>query len=167
MVDAREEKPASDSKLEISNFKEICEGKARVLFPQANTVFYNNVQVFNRDLSVAVIKLFAKQFQQEKEQKVAEKHKKQPANKTITSKEALLNESKKDESENTKSEKKLNVLEALSASGLRAIRYALEIPALTDLIANDLSKEAVNSIERNIKHNNVGSKVKSSLSDAR
>ena len=161
MADTREEK--SNSKIEISDYKEICEGKARVLFPQANTVFYNNVQVFNRDLSVAVIKLFAKQFQQEKQRKVAEKRK-QPSS---TNKEPYETESKENECENNNNENKLSVLEALSASGLRAIRYALEIPALTDLIANDLSKEAVKSIERNINHNDVGSKVKSSLSDAR
>ena len=61
----------------------------------------------------------------------------------------------------------ITLLEALSATGLRAIRYALEIQDLSKLIANDLSKEAVKTIERNITHNNVGKLVKSSLSDAR
>jgi tRNA (guanine26-N2/guanine27-N2)-dimethyltransferase len=37
------------------------EGRAQVLFPSQKDVFYNPVQEFNRDLSIAVIKLQAKQ----------------------------------------------------------------------------------------------------------
>lgn len=147
-------------------FNEICEGRAKVLFPKGNTVFYNNVQVFNRDLSVAVIKLFSKIFKQEKEQKLANKIKQDDK----STKSNLEDEDVADSSNQPDGFKKdinITVLEALSASGLRAIRYALEIPILTNLIANDLSKEAVASIDRNINHNGVGDKVKSSLSDAR
>ncbi|XP_066930954.1 tRNA (guanine(26)-N(2))-dimethyltransferase-like [Clytia hemisphaerica] len=151
MADPREEKD-SDSKKDISDFKEVCEGKAKILFPVGNTVFYNNVQVFNRDLSVAVIKLFAKEFKKEKEKKKKSQRK---------------NDNDKPDNVNpVEPSIKISVLEALSASGLRAIRYSLEIADLTHLIANDLSKEAVKSIERNINHNCVAEKVKSSLSDA-
>ena len=37
------------------------EGRAQVLFPSKKDVFYNPVQEFNRDLSIAVIKLHASQ----------------------------------------------------------------------------------------------------------
>ncbi len=43
------------------------EGKAKVLFPSQKDVFYNPVQEFNRDLSIAVIKLHAKQLRRARE----------------------------------------------------------------------------------------------------
>ena len=59
------------------------------------------------------------------------------------------------------------ILDALSATGLRALRYAKEIPFATSIIANDLSPEAVKSIELNIDHNGVGEIVHSNVGDAR
>ena len=59
------------------------------------------------------------------------------------------------------------ILDALSASGLRALRYAKEIPFSTTIIANDLSSTAVKSIEANIDYNNVRDKVHSNVGDAR
>jgi len=47
------------------------------------------------------------------------------------------------------------VLEALSATGLRAIRYFKEIPGLSYVVANDLSQDAVHSIERNVLYNGL------------
>ncbi|KIW66354.1 N2,N2-dimethylguanosine tRNA methyltransferase [Phialophora macrospora] len=60
-----------------------------------------------------------------------------------------------------------SILDALSATGLRALRYAKEIPFATNIIANDLSQASVESIELNIKHNQVEDKVQSNLGDAR
>ena len=40
-------------------FVTIKEGKAEILFPSSNEVFYNPVQEFNRDLSTAVLRLFS------------------------------------------------------------------------------------------------------------
>jgi len=51
------------------------------------------------------------------------------------------------------------ILDALSATGLRAIRYAKEISAVTLVTANDLSPSAVNSIRTNVKYNQVEAKV--------
>jgi tRNA (guanine26-N2/guanine27-N2)-dimethyltransferase len=45
------------------------------------------------------------------------------------------------------------ILDALSASGLRALRYAKELPFVTSITANDLSADAVASIKVNIEHN--------------
>ena len=60
----------------------------------------------------------------------------------------------------------VKILEALSATGLRSIRYAKEISGVKEIIANDLSKRAVDSIQSNIKANEVDNLVTSSHSDA-
>ena len=44
----------------------------------------------------------------------------------------------------------LRLLEALSASGLRAIRYAQEVEGLAPLVANDFSNTAVELIRKNV-----------------
>ena len=47
------------------------------------------------------------------------------------------------------------MLEALSATGLRSIRYFKEIPGLSHIVANDLSEDAVRAIERNVRDNGL------------
>ncbi|KAG6006303.1 hypothetical protein E4U21_007185 [Claviceps maximensis] len=58
------------------------------------------------------------------------------------------------------------ILDALSASGLRALRYALEIPFVTSVTANDLSPSATESIKQNADHNGVTDKLKATNDDA-
>lgn len=60
----------------------------------------------------------------------------------------------------------MRVLEALSATGLRSIRYAKEVPGIKQIIANDLSPSAVKSIEKNIGLNNVESLITASEANA-
>ncbi|CAG0896765.1 unnamed protein product [Darwinula stevensoni] len=62
--------------------------------------------------------------------------------------------------------KGLRILEALAASGLRSIRFAKEVEGIAEIIANDLSHSAVESITKNIKHNHVESLVTPSCKDA-
>ncbi|KAK7340684.1 hypothetical protein VNO77_21394 [Canavalia gladiata] len=61
------------------------------------------------------------------------------------------------------------VLEALSASGLRALRYAREIEGIGQVVALDNDKASVEACRRNIKFNGsvACSKVESHLADAR
>lgn len=59
------------------------------------------------------------------------------------------------------------ILDALSATGLRALRYAKEIPFVTSITANDLSDEATASIKVNIQHNKLEDRVSAIKSDAR
>ncbi|KAL5739265.1 hypothetical protein ACOSP7_028181 [Xanthoceras sorbifolium] len=61
------------------------------------------------------------------------------------------------------------VLEALSASGLRALRYAREVEGISQVVALDNDKVSVESCRRNIKFNGsvACSKVESHLADAR
>ena len=49
----------------------------------------------------------------------------------------------------------VRVLEALSATGLRAVRYAREIEGLGAVVANDFSAEAVEAIKRNVEFNGL------------
>lgn len=60
----------------------------------------------------------------------------------------------------------LEILEALAATGLRAIRYALEVPGVKQIYANDISKTAVQIMNQNIEENNVNNLVTSTLYDA-
>jgi tRNA (guanine26-N2/guanine27-N2)-dimethyltransferase len=58
------------------------------------------------------------------------------------------------------------ILDALSATGLRALRFAQEIPFVTSVIANDMSEKATASIALNIKHNKLEDKVKANTGNA-
>lgn len=60
----------------------------------------------------------------------------------------------------------IKILEALSATGLRSIRYAREIPGVKEITANDLSEDAVETIKKNIEHNGVEDMVTTTMSDA-
>lgn len=55
--------------------------------------------------------------------------------------------------------KKLDVCEPLSATGVRGIRYALETNAVGRLVLNDISKQAVELIRRNLDLNGVIAEV--------
>lgn len=49
----------------------------------------------------------------------------------------------------------LRVLDALSASGVRALRYAQEVEQVTDVTANDTNPAAVENIQENIQENHT------------
>ncbi|RHY33853.1 hypothetical protein DYB32_001366 [Aphanomyces invadans] len=124
----------------------ISEGRAKILFPKGNQVFYNKVQVLNRDLSIAVINQFAHE----------------------RAKEAILKQRKREKNEDVPTEdevqayvrenadtKGLKIFEALAASGLRSIRYLQEIEGVKSILVNDLEPAAVISIKRNIEYNHL------------
>lgn len=58
------------------------------------------------------------------------------------------------------------ILDALSATGLRALRYAQEMPFVTKVTANDLDASAVNSIKLNVRHNQLEDKIEVNHGDA-
>ena len=62
--------------------------------------------------------------------------------------------------------KKLRILEALAASGIRSMRYALEIENCKEIVANDFDSNAVKLIKTNIELNKVDHLVKSNCDDA-
>ncbi|KLU86146.1 N2,N2-dimethylguanosine tRNA methyltransferase [Magnaporthiopsis poae ATCC 64411] len=53
----------------------------------------------------------------------------------------------------------IRILDALSATGLRALRYAHELPFQTTVVSNDLLEAAVASIKLNVRHNKLEEKV--------
>jgi tRNA (guanine26-N2/guanine27-N2)-dimethyltransferase len=113
--------------LNESQFKQVKEGQAVCYFHKTkNEVFYNPVQEFNRDLSIAVLNTYSS-----------------------------INKCKK-----------LRILEALAASGIRSMRYAKEIENCQEIIANDLDDKAVELIKLNIELNKVGEKVSANRDDA-
>lgn len=120
----------------------VTEGSTTILFPSANEVFYNPVQQFNRDLSVLGIRAWSQDYIERSTAVRARKKRK------------------------IEEKVQFNVLEALSATGLRAIRYAKEIPNISYVVANDLSATAVKQIQHNAEHNGTD-KVRANQGDAR
>jgi tRNA (guanine26-N2/guanine27-N2)-dimethyltransferase len=59
-----------------------------------------------------------------------------------------------------------SILDALSATGLRALRYAQEIPFATAVTANDMSQNAVDSIKLNVKHNKLEETITANTGNA-
>ncbi|GAW83400.1 N(2),N(2)-dimethylguanosine tRNA methyltransferase [Plasmodium gonderi] len=107
------------------NNKYIFEGSVKIK-NKSNNIFYNKVQVFNRDMSIILIKAL----------------------------EIYLKNKNKDK------EKILfrgfNVVELLSASGIRSIRYVKELQeTINHIIANDIDKYACKQIRRNFKRNQI------------
>ena len=99
-----------------SGFMVIKEGLASMYYDKNEEVFYNKVQVFNRDTSIQVIKLFAETFDNEKRVKYEKKM------------ERFAVDPSKFEHEPTAPSYGVHVLDALAATGLRSVRYVKEIP---------------------------------------
>lgn len=222
----------------------VTEGRASILYPKGNKVFYNPIQQFNRDTSVVAIRAWAELFQEQKRKKqeayAANKRKRVLGGKTEESPaktvkqesaqdvsdaktvEDVVNEvtedaidsveiktestevktedtevktedteAKSEEPTQTKTEttqgsgdnvtsstggtntkpqgnqeRFVEILEVLSASGLRAIRYGKEIPQARRIVANDMSASAVQSIRENVEFNGLQNVVVPNKDDA-
>eukprot|EP01129_Flabellula_baltica_P012300 TRINITY_DN5539_c0_g1_i1.p1 TRINITY_DN5539_c0_g1~~TRINITY_DN5539_c0_g1_i1.p1 ORF type:complete len:226 (-),score=51.90 TRINITY_DN5539_c0_g1_i1:116-793(-) len=114
----------------------ITEGKAFVN-GSIDEVFYNPIQVFNRDLSILMIRT----FQEVKNEEVQQRCNK--SKKRITKEDPLG----------------LDIFEAMSATGLRSIRYAKEIPSIRSILVNDIESHAVEVIKNNIESNGLDTSV--------
>lgn len=123
--------PSIDNLDPPKEYKSIKEGHCIVL-SDPSRVFYNNVQVFNRDSSILAISQYIKQLKEE----------------------------------NKFPEGGVRILEALSATGLRSIRYWHEIEGIKEIIANDLDQTAVEDIQRNIEFNHAIEGIKVNHADA-
>jgi len=234
---------------EDKEYTTVKEGLAHILVPASGpavpqatpkgenapqSVFYNPIQQFNRDLSVLAIKAYGEQLL-EKKQKSVERHKlkiaaKNKERKRKREEEGLGDVSRKagkiegdglaaegipaengdslKEAENGDSVMKdaeligsesnaaaeapatastltpdpisknddipesppskftFTILDALSATGLRALRYAQEIPFTTAVTANDLLPEATKTINMNIQHNRLQDRISAVTSNA-
>lgn len=107
-------------------------------------VFYNPAQVFNRDLTVLVLSVFAKLRNREHEEKKLKR-------------EQRAKETGQPFQERAKPG--LKILEALAATGIRTIRYVKELgvgpQGIRQIVANDLDANAVAHMKRNFEHNSL------------
>lgn len=136
----------------------ITEGSAQMTFPsnQESTVFYNPVQVQNRDLSILMISLYAERRAVRKavkqKRKELNRQKVKPSELDLKLKEY---ESSLNPAELLKDTPGLTILEALAASGLRSVRYWKEIAGVKHITINDLELAAVERAKENMKNNQL------------
>lgn len=142
----------SAKKPKFEGIPTVSEGKVQILVASKG-VFYNPVQEFNRDLSIAVLTIFARDRWNEG----LRKNELGGDDKISTLRKTTVN---------AESQKGITILEALSASGLRSIRYAKEIEGIRQIVANDISAKAVESIRQNVLHNGVENLVMPHREDA-
>ncbi|KPM35077.1 tRNA (guanine(26)-N(2))-dimethyltransferase [Neonectria ditissima] len=163
---------------------------------EVQQVFYNPIQQYNRDLSVLAIKTYGEDLLEKRleqyEARMAKQGKKRkrgddvqkptenttkPEKSTAPDQAQVPEEPKPETSEQPKPEaldkqqskppkSQFKILDALSASGLRALRYAHELPFVTSVKANDLSDSAAETIKMNVSHNGLGDKVTVTQGDA-
>ncbi|QLL32012.1 hypothetical protein HG536_0C01800 [Torulaspora globosa] len=155
------------------DYNVVKEGRAEILFPKAETVFYNPVQQFNRDLSVCCIKawdnLYGNPARNGKNGRRNGRKRPTCSDEDATSsgkRRKLKNNAVEPSAAEGAAAPYMKILEALSATGLRAIRYAHEIPHVKQIVANDLLPDAVESIRRNAEFNKVDHIVTPNLDDA-
>lgn len=164
----------------LSDFNVVKEGKATILAPKEDKVFYNPIQQFNRDLSVMAINAWLQEYMASKDgqKELRTKRRKlrselREAKKLDPSAEKGNGETKPDDNLPLDSEEHdpptppfVRILEALLATGLRAIRFAHEVPHLSRVVANDLLPEAVQSINRSAAYNGLEEVVVGHQGDA-
>lgn len=165
---------------------------------ESQSVFYNPIQQFNRDLSVLAIRAFSEHAMDVKKQKADQKKKRAAGNGINKGKKRKREDSSDDQVPNPSSTEGANaakpetvepsvpaqnetsdaqpdstpapsftVLDALSATGLRALRYASELPAVSKVVGNDLSESAIKSMKTNIEYNKLQGRIQPNLGDAR
>ncbi|KAL2005036.1 hypothetical protein VTN00DRAFT_2886 [Thermoascus crustaceus] len=197
-------------------YETVKEGLAYILYPRSEdkvrdpkkpkseekpqSVFYNPIQQFNRDLSVLAIRAYGEHLLAVKKQKaekrrqiaVAKGKKRKRGNEdgvemdaaapsggnvegnnvttdsttTTAPADPLAAESSAVAAEQQKTPPSFTILDALSATGLRALRYAKEIPFATRIVANDLSPSAIESMKMNIEYNGLDKVVQPNNGDA-
>ncbi|CAN7114302.1 unnamed protein product [Brassica rapa subsp. narinosa] len=179
--------------IDLNDYTVIKEGEAEILMHKKNKVFFNKAQVNNRDMSIAVLRAYISKRKQEHEAMLSKRARssgKAPVKDVSSevSKETSIGngedngktngetsqdgakEAVKTSYEPARRElKPPRVLEALSASGLRALRYAREVEGIGQVVALDNDPASVEACQRNIKFNGLmsTSKVESHLTDAR
>jgi len=158
------------------------EGSARMIYPKsANSVFYNPVQVQNRDLSVFMINLFVERrarrdASQARYKELARADRGDDRSRDIDTR-ALRERAEKEMSERDWREEVakisssggtvegagaaagvtgVRILDALAASGLRSIRYWNEISGVREVVINDLEESAVDLAKENVRFNGLG-----------
>lgn len=142
----------------------IKEGKAEIVFPEGNKVFYNPIQEFNRDLSLAVINCWSEDFIEKRKSAMLVRKKRRKTDPT-KSLDDVVDEILVETVTESVIETPFTLFEGLAATGLRSLRYALELihPAL--ITANDYDETATASLALNIEHNKLSHLITPSTGD--
>lgn len=145
-------------------YQTITEGAAVALY-QSGKVFYNRVQIFNRDLSVLAIRAWDERRIEEakKNPKFARKawagrgEWPSSSSSTSSSSSSTSSSSLTTNHQDNAILPPIRILEALAASGLRTMRYARELPKgrVSLIVANDLEAAAIDAIALNVKFNGL------------
>ena len=109
-----------------------------MLYDKSEAVFYNKVQVLNRDMSIQVISQFAATRAKELQAKRLKKLERQAAAGGVP--EAGLGATEAGAGAGADG---IRILDALAATGLRSVRYLKEIPHVQHVTINDLDAAAV------------------------
>lgn len=152
---------SNDVKLENKEIKvkEVKEGKVNI--QQTNdsgtfSPFYNPAQELNRDISVVTIASYMDLILEEK--KLKEEKKLNTSN---------INNINNKDTQKTQEEYKFTLVDVMSATGLRAVRYLKELDHVDKIIANDLDAKAVELIKVNAEKNgDVENKIEIHQKDA-
>ncbi|KAK1268970.1 putative tRNA (guanine(26)-N(2))-dimethyltransferase 1 [Acorus gramineus] len=155
---------AGEGEDKVKDYVVIKEGEAEILMHSSNNVFFNKAQVNNRDMSIALLRTFISKRREEHAAMLDKK-----ANPVSKLSEDTNSGPRTPSAKGHGELKPPRVLEALAASGLRAIRYAREVDGIGQVIALDNDKASVEACQRNIQFNGsiACSKVESHLADAR
>ena len=135
----------------------IVEGSATMCFPasEESAVFYNPVQVQNRDLSVLMISLYSER----RRRRIQEKHRKKRQQQQQRADQEQQQADQPSEATRTTEEPTADdgmiILDALAASGLRSIRYWNEVPHVKHITINDMETAAVERAHTNIRLNKL------------
>jgi len=188
--------PSSNSLTVPDGFTLHTENTSHILLPSNNEAFLNPVQEFNRDLSVAAIRVWSEElnrikeerWRQARERRLAKTEKQPGPDRKRLKAEGAVQETdsvtldvdaKAEDAADATSDPitqapskeaeyrpyKFVILEALSATGLRSIRYAKEIPLVRYVIANDLSPQATAAMTRNVELNGLGGTATAAITD--
>ena len=161
----------------------VTEGKATIYFPTQKGVFYNPPQVPNRDLSVLALQQFSEEYAAERAEEARVKASKAEARraKLVAAAAAATDDEGAAAAAAAATATAaaataaaaapfpgLRVLDALSASGLRAMRYTKEVPGVRTVVANDLDEGAVAAMRENLRRNGIeeGGAVEAHVGDA-
>lgn len=150
-------------------FRPHSEGQASILVPLGNTAFLNPIQEYNRDLSVCVIEHWARVRSREMQEKFeagwrkrqergkgGKKRKREQQQATDGAESVVAEQAVPSSTPPAFAEPRFTILEALSATGLRSIRYAKEIKQAGIVLANDFSPSACDAMRQNVEFNGVG-----------
>ncbi|KIY43399.1 N2,N2-dimethylguanosine tRNA methyltransferase [Fistulina hepatica ATCC 64428] len=140
-------------------FKLHTENGAHLLL-SPDEAFLNPVQEFNRDTSIACIRVWTEELNKKREERWRR------AQDTKLQKSAKKKQRGISEQSSAYYPYKSTIIEALSATGLRSIRYAKEIPLVKYVIANDFSPAAVEAMKRNVELNGLGPTFEDTTSDS-